>query len=567
MSRPQIDPETLDKLRGGYYTPEEVVRWLTAWAVRSADDEILEPSCGDGVFLAAAAERLRELGASKARAGKQLTGIEIIPEEAAKSAARLRTVLGRPGAKSIRCGDFFEWLEDGPARRFDCAIGNPPFIRYQNFPEPSRSRAMALMGRQGLRANKLTNIWVPFVVGAISRLRPGGRLAFVIPAELLQVTYAGQLRSYLADWFSSIQIFACNDLFFERAEQEVLLLLAEGRLERPSPENRCRIELTEAPTVEDVLASAPEAALNGRRGQRKTVRHDSEKWLKYFLTAREISLMRRLRELPEVGVFADHAEVDVGVVTGRNAFFVLSREQVTEHGLGDYAVPLVGRSSQLVGAVIKPRELRELGEAGEKVFLFFVDPQTNGALNADARKYVQRGEKDGVHKGYKCSIRDPWYTVPSVWRPDCFLFRQIYDFPRIVLNATKAVSTDTIHRVRCGTAAPEQFAANLYTHLTAASAEIEGRSYGGGVLELEPTEAEHLLVPRTLADAMPLTEVDRLVRLGKLDEVLLENDRRVLRDQLGLSARDCTMLRRIWEKMRDRRRSRSRRGRRRAASG
>ena len=107
-----------------------------------------------------------------------------------------------------------------------------------------------------------------------------------------------------------------------------------------------------------------------------------------------------------------------------------------------------------------------------------------------------------------------WYIVPSVWIPDAFLFRQIYDFPRIVLNKAQATSTDTIHRVRCKVNA-KKFITNTYTHLTCASAEIEGRSYGGGVLELEPTEAERLLVPNKLIKAVPLSESDKLVRNGR----------------------------------------------------
>jgi hypothetical protein len=105
---------------------------------------------------------------------------------------------------------------------------------------------------------------------------------------------------------------------------------------------------------------------------------------------------------------------------------------------------------------------------------------------------------------------------------------------------------------------PDALVASAYTYLTAASAEIEGRSYGGGVLELEPTEAERLLVPRTLNEAVPLSEADAYVRNGKLETVLIENNKRVLRQALGLSAKDCGLLRQIWEKLRDRRFARNR---------
>jgi hypothetical protein len=106
---------------------------------------------------------------------------------------------------------------------------------------------------------------------------------------------------------------------------------------------------------------------------------------------------------------------------------------------------------------------------------------------------------------------------------------------------------------------PEAVVANLYTHLTAASAEIEGRSYGGGVLELEPTEAEKLLLPRVLGSGTALSEVDTLVRSGRLAEALSLNDRKILIENVGLTKGECALLRDIWTKMRERRRARSRR--------
>ena len=139
------------------------------------------------------------------------------------------------------------------------------------------------------------------------------------------------------------------------------------------------------------------------------------------------------------------------------------------------------------------------------------------------------------------------------------MFRQIYDFPRIVYNQAEATSTDTIHRLTCKTANKEQVIANTYTWLTAASAEIEGRSYGGGVLELEPSEAERILMPTKLNGAMAVAESDNLIRLGRLNDVLEENARIVLKGHIGLSNQECGLLKTIWEKMRDRRMARRRR--------
>ena len=551
-----LDP---DKLRGGYYTSAEVAAWLCAWAIRSPQDHVLEPSCGAGAFLEAAAARFIELGVRGPTIANHLVGIEIIGDEAEQARDRLRGQLGLRARDVVQTTDFFGWWQRSGSHAFDAVVGNPPFIRYQTFPEPHRSRAMSIMTGEGLSPNRLTNIWVPFVVAAAASLRPDGRLALVLPAELLQVTYAAQLRSFLTDRFARIDIVACNELFFENAEQEVVLLLADGALAAASEANPCRVTMTETRTLAEITGRTPSVVLAD--AQPKTIRHDHEKWLKYFLTEREISFMRALRASDVTANLSSHATIDVGVVTGKNEFFVLTGDQIAELGLEDYTTPLVSRSVHLKGAKIGKTDWKALAAAGDRVHLLHLTPGISTKLSAPLARYIRIGEGKQVHKGYKCSIRAPWYAVPSVWTPDGFAFRQIYDFPRMVLNQAGATSTDTIHRLTCRTANPERVIANTYTWLTAASAEIEGRSYGGGVLELEPTEAERLLMPAKLNGAMPLTDCDRLTRAGRLDDVLEENARIVLMEHMGLSKSDCHLLRAIWTKMRDRRMARRKRGR------
>jgi adenine-specific DNA methylase len=505
--------------------------------------------------LSGAAERLIELRASVAAICDNLTGIEIVAEEATRARERLRQRLGPRAEKVVETCDFFSWSQNPNRPTFTAVIGNPPFIRYQTFPEPHRSRAMQIMATNGLTPNRLTNIWVPFVVAAISSLDPGGRLALVLPAELLQVTYAAQLRSFLTDRFERIDLVACNELFFKDVEQEVVLLLAQGALPRALDSNVCRVTMTEADTVREIFERTPAVVL--ANAQQKTIRHDQEKWLKYFLSEREIAFMRELRTSRACTTLRTYADVDVGVVTGKNEFFVLNKSQVNELQLSSYTVPLVSRSGHLRGARVSSTDWRELEEADDRVHLLHLSPLNGSKLKGSLATYIHAGEKKAVHKGYKCSIREPWYAVPAVWIPDGFVFRQIYDFPRMVLNLAGATSTDTIHRLRCRVA-PERLISNTYTYLTAASAEIEGRSYGGGVLELEPTEAERLLMPAKLGKALSLAECDRMTRAGRLAQVLEENSRLVLTGTMGLSRGDCSMLLDIWTKMRERRHTRSR---------
>src|SRR3954447_18540013 len=177
---------TYKKLRGGYYTPKPIADFLARWAIQTPSTNILEPSCGDGMLLEAAVEVLIACGAERTTAMDLVQGIEFDPQEAQKASERLQAVTGISSSAQIHIGDFFAYCQRYlfENKLFDAIIGNPPFIRYQNFPEPHRAVAFYLMQRAGLRPNRLTNSWVPFLVAATLLLNKTGRLAMVIPAEL-----------------------------------------------------------------------------------------------------------------------------------------------------------------------------------------------------------------------------------------------------------------------------------------------------------------------------------------------------------------------------------------------
>ena len=67
-----------------------------------------------------------------------------------------------------------------------------------------------------------------FTVHATQFLREGGRLAFVLPAELLSVNYAAPVRRYLLSSFSSVCLVLFEDPIFPEVQEEVILLLADG---------------------------------------------------------------------------------------------------------------------------------------------------------------------------------------------------------------------------------------------------------------------------------------------------------------------------------------------------
>jgi adenine-specific DNA methylase len=251
-------------------------------------------------------------------------------------------------------------------------------------------------------------------------------------------------------------------------------------------------------------------------------------------------------------------QVDVGVVTGQNDFFVMRREDVEQRRLQAHVVPLAGRSTQLAGLTFGRDEWARLSREGHPMHLLAL-PRTDEVSEA-VRAYVAEGEARGFHTGFKCRNRSPWYSVPSVHVPDAFFLRQIDGCPRVVLDAAGATCTDTLHRVRFRPGVdPVAVTLAVQSSLTFAFAEVTGRSYGGGVLTFEPSEAERLPLPLGNAGALDLAWADARLRAGRLTEVLDAHDRTLLVEGLGLSAGEAATLRGVWEKLRDRRRGRRRR--------
>ena len=267
------------------------------------------------------------------------------------------------------------------------------------------------------------------------------------------------------------------------------------------------------------------------------------------MSKNELGLIREIVSANDFPSFGTLAEVDVGVVTGRNEFFVLTDGEARQHGVLDYAVPLVSKSAQIKGLLLTEAHWQRIAAEGGKCHLIQLGPISREELSPQARAYVQLGEAKGFHERYKCRIRLPnWWFVPSIWSPDAFMLRQIYDGPRIVHNPGNIVCTDTIHRVRATSAMDSsQLAAVSMNSLTYAFAEIRGRSYGGGVLELEPTEAESLPfpVPRTKID---IDALNWLARQESTERVLDWVDGAVL-EPAGLTRSEIKTLRNIWHKL------------------
>jgi adenine-specific DNA-methyltransferase len=263
------------------------------------------------------------------------------------------------------------------------------------------------------------------------------------------------------------------------------------------------------------------------------------------------SLFDEIAEHEDVHRFEDIAKVDVGIVTGANKFFLVSDEIVKSYKLDKWAHPMFGRSEHCPGIIYDDRQHVANATKGNPTnFLWF--SETKGKVDAAAKAYIKLGEQQSLHTRFKCRVRSPWYTVPSVYSTEIGMLKRSHDTPRLILNRSGAYTTDTAYRIRACDVAAEKLVGCFINPLTALSAELEGRHYGGGVLELIPSEIERLIIPLPSRATVDLADLDKAIRTLPTHAVLSRQGKIIL-GGLGLSRTKQECVLEGWRKLRDRR--------------
>jgi adenine-specific DNA-methyltransferase len=532
-----IENECPRKLRGGFYTSADLAVFLASWAMETRPGRVLEPSCGDGVFLQSVAGLCSRC---------EIVGWELDPSEAAK--ARQCVESRRKETVDIRTGDFLEWFvaEGEQSAPFGAVLGNPPFIRYQYLSETQQRLAEQVFARFRLPFTRHTNAWVPFVLASLSLTAPGGRLAMVLPSEILHIRHAAGLREYLSSQCSRVLIIDPEELWFEDAQQGTVVLMAEKK--RSAEERHVGVAVRQIHARHQLSHAA--TAWDNRE---EFTRPGMAKWTTLLLSREERALLASVGQQGDFRPLGDLANVDVGIVTGANKFFLVSDAVVQQFGLARWARPMFGRSEHVSGLVYDAADHEANRAAGLPTNFLWFDAAAVATFPEPVRAYLKSGEEEGLPGRYKCRVREPWFRVPSVYATQVAMLKRAHHFPRLILNRLEAFTTDTAYRLTLRHGSPESLVHGFLNSLTCLTAELEGRHYGGGVLELVPSEIERLLVPARTADVNELAAADHRFRTGPDPEALLaEQDKLVLRPS-GLSDGDCSILHEAWNKLRKRR--------------
>ena len=538
---------------GAYYTDVDVVGFLARWGVRGRPVRVLDPSCGDGRILTAAA----------ASGAAEVVGCDVDPYAVA---ATRDALAGFDGGRELMESDFFAVAPEA-IEPVDVVLGNPPFIRYQRFQGASRRRALQSALQIGVRLTRLTSSWAPFLLHATRVLRPGGHLGMVVPAEITRTQYGLLTLHALTRRFSDVALLVFDDNLFSDAQTETCLLLATGLGGRSDA-----VRVNSLPGT-SALSALAEGGWGLADGTRVPVEDGARPcFAQAFLTMEEQAAWQEAAGHRMVRTLGSLGSITNGYVSGDNAFYHRTRADALAAGYpAAWLRPAARGSRSLVGLRLTAADL-EAHESASRAHHLLVPDGDDGLFGGppDAlAELVREGERLGVDARYKCRTRTPWWRVPGLVRADVLLTYMAGERPRAAVNATRAVYTNTLHGLRLpdGTAA-EPVAFAFYSTLTLLSLELEGRSYGGGILKLEPTEMLRVRIPwpedEPSGDA--IARADWLLRAGRYEEVVTVVDDLLLIHHLGLTPRLVETLRRGRQRLVRRRIQRNRRPRRAATT-
>ncbi|MGE5298831.1 MAG: Eco57I restriction-modification methylase domain-containing protein [Acidobacteriota bacterium] len=544
------------KITGSYYTPERLADYIVyrLFGEVGADYkfdkdkklDVLEPSVGGGMFLASLLNGNYYGGRYELKIPKlKIDAVEIDPEVAQETQKRSKKYDKSKGGVEIINDDYLGHFLASD-KKYDLIIGNPPYVRRRNMEPEQRELCAEVHKATGLRDINPKNLWTSFLAGSKESLKEKGVIAFILPTDLLQVKYSEEIREMLLRDFDRVEIFTFNWLAFKKfddIEQDVVILICSN-----GHGKRDEAEFWHINSEKDL--DEPKVTPDSSNTQRSTL----NKWTNYALTGEELEFLDYLyNEVIKPKTVRDYCDSGAGIVTAANDYFIISRHEVDRYSLGDIAKPTIKKSSSMLPAVVLTEaDLDKKEQEGSEILFVDFPDKPKAEFPKSHREYLKKGEQEGIHQRYKMLLRDNWYVVPSVWSSEAFFTKRSHLYPRVIINEGDAYVTDAFYRIRMKEGYDlKNLTFSFYNTFTFIYAELMGRYYGGGVLELTPNEFKDLPLPYINGSlSAKLKKLDRLVRNeAGLEKILDYTDSIILMEHYGLSEADVKKLRVIYRKL------------------
>ena len=449
----------MDKKKNGiYYTPDKLAKYLAQPLIDGETIRVFDPAYGEGSLLLAAESVFKDKKLKNSNI--ELYGCDIHPVNG------LLTHL--PKANLVE-SDFFNFKKPVFS---NLILTNPPYIKHQSQDKEVIAKYRNEYPELKLLSNS-SDLWSYFLVKSVRHLEVGGAIGGIFPWALLQADYAVPLRQWMANNFKSIRVLALKHEYFSDTQERVVLVWLKG-FGSPSE----HLESSVANNIDENI-------------EYRSVSLDewtSKKVL--FLDKLDIIQLsdKYRRELGFVS-FENYANTRIGIVTGANEFFIKERGTAIELGFSqDQMKPILTKVKELPSLIINGgRDLK---------YLLSISPEDY----ENHMEFIDQGQLMGLDQRSHCQNRNVWFSIKPKSKPDAFFTYRVSQIPFMILNDSSVYCTNSIHQIyfKEGISENEKkwLVVSLLSVYSQLSLEIVAKTYGRGMLKMEPGSLKEVLVTK-----------------------------------------------------------------------
>ena len=487
---------------------------------------MLEPSFGGCALLKAAAQRLTEVGCKNTATG--LFGYDLDP----RAFEHLEEVVADRQIVNFKRQNFLHSRPPNPM--VSTILANPPFVSYRRMNVSQRKSVASWKAKYGWQFSKEAGLWAYFLIHSLNFLKPGGRIAFILPSSIIQADYATAIREFVVTKFKHVFFIDVNEQLFlqEGAVERTTILLADEYM--CTVNNRAQFRSV------------------SKLGELVDALNSTESLPKETPSEAILPFLKSKRDLIDFGRIATAV---IGEVVGDVKFLIGEKEKWKNNAISlSDTKPIIHGASNLLGINLSVKDVGDLPR-----LLYPRSSSPAGSLKRYLNSYSikARNENSTFRKRqlwYKASYAaDAIGFVPSVSNVSV----------RFVVNQGEVSCSNSIYKIyrsADASCSPEVIAIAFQTSITQLSAEILSRTLGAGGLKLEPSDVLKLMLPNTMfglsakKSQTTLEEMDAMARAGDYESARRLADQILILDTKIMSVKNYKVLVKKLESLRNKRR-------------
>lgn len=470
--------------KGQFWTPEWVARAMVRWVLASGATSVYDPAVGAGAFFAATKAVGRELGRNV-----RLAGREVDPDAISQAE---RSGLDAQDLERVELRDF---VLDPPLKSLEAIVANPPYIRHHRLSPATKDRLRTMSFRLfGLVLDGRAGYHVYFLLRALSLLKPGGRLAFILPSDISEGVFASALWNKICSLYRLVAVatFHPEATPFPGVDTNALVVFIEN--EEPIAHTNWLRVLRSGDGLErcasNLFADVSPDVLT------------SERVLSEML---ETGLSRA----PQAGGALEEPLGRVmrcvrGIASGCNEFFLLTDSRAKELALPrSFLAPVLSRTRYVQSDLFSLADFDDLRREEMPVWLLALDGRHESEFPPEVRDYLEAGVRLGLPSRPLIRTRHPWYRMETRVPPPflfAYLGRRRARFIRneagvlpltgfLCVYEREGVDRDALWRL-------------LQSDEVRDGLPRVGKSYGSGAIKVEPRALERTPIPSRLVSEM-----------------------------------------------------------------